>query len=50
MSQEIRKTEGPRDETDDELTTADLAGTNQPTPKDGWKSSGTRAKTFQQKI
>ncbi|HMH80268.1 MAG TPA: hypothetical protein VK514_08600 [Candidatus Acidoferrum sp.] len=34
MSQEIRKTEGPRDETDDELTTADLAGTNQPTPKD----------------
>jgi hypothetical protein len=28
MSEEIRKTEGPRDEADDGLTTADLAGTN----------------------
>jgi hypothetical protein len=34
MSEEIRKTEGPRDEADDQLTTADLAGTNQPTASD----------------
>jgi hypothetical protein len=34
MSEEIRKTEGPRDEADDQLTTADLAGTNQPTARD----------------
>jgi hypothetical protein len=34
MSEEIRKTEGLRDEADDELTTADLAGTNQRTQRD----------------
>ena len=33
MSEEIRKTEGPRDEAEEQLTTADLAATNRPAPR-----------------
>ena len=54
MSDDIRKREGLRDETDEELTTADLAGTSQRRQRDDeatrienerWSAKRTDART-----